>query len=140
MKSAAKSVAGCADRIIRLVATGATARRMPPTMRWATPIAELIVQTREVYAIDGSIMQVLRRIPSGMDAHHDVVLFRSYLPPAWNPAPFVTAIQFRTLERLVEDDAVSFPIGLGKAARDFSRDWPPAAISALEARVCPPSH
>lgn len=140
MKSAAKSVAGCAYRIIRLVAAGATARLMPSAMQWTAPIAELIVETREVYAVDGTFMQVLRRIPSGIDAHHDVVLFRSYLPPAWNPAPFVTAIQFRTLERMVEVDAVTFPIGLGKAARDFSRGWSPAAISALEARVSPPSH
>lgn len=106
----------------------------------ANGIAEMIVATREVFSVDVDIMQVLRRIPSTMGRHHDVVLIRSYQPPSWNPAPFVEAIQFRTLEDMVEQGAVSFPMGLGQASREFTADWPPAALHALAGCITTPSH
>ncbi|WCP14047.1 hypothetical protein sphantq_02489 [Sphingobium sp. AntQ-1] len=109
-------------------------------VREVNPIARMIVETREVFAVDGNIMQVLRGIPSRMGPHHDVVLVRCYQPPVWTPAPFVQAIQFHTLEDLVENGAVSFPMGLGQTARDFIRNWPPEAVAALTACVTPPSH
>lgn len=99
----------------------------------------MIVETREVFSVDADNMQVLRSIPSRMGLHHDVVLIRSYRPPSWNPAPFVQAIQFRTLEDMIAEGAVGFPMGLGKVSRDFIADWPADALFALSG-LTTPSH
>lgn len=140
-KAAAERALRAARRALTARAGGVGAARrdlrrfVPRAVRSVNPIARMITETREVFEVDGYLMQVERRIPSGKGPHRDVILVRSYGRPTWKPNPFRHAIQVHTLELMIEQDKVSFPMGLGRAASDFVSGWSAANLALLAAHV-----
>ena len=98
-------------------------RFVPRAVRSVDPIVRMITETREVFEVDGDFMQVEHRLPSARGPHHDVVLVRSYEAPTWKRNPYLQAIQVQALERMVEKEEVSFPMGLSQTASAFTTSW-----------------
>ena len=98
------------------------------------PVTRMIVESREAFEVEGEILQVERRLPSKAGIRFDVLLVRSYAPPRWARNPYLRAMQVGTLERLVGEDRVSFPI-LGTRACALLSEWNAEDRATLDAHV-----